>query len=145
MENICYIRKKPYLCGRKTNQNETMIATLAEVERFLNDFHQKVKVFDILFLDDREKNIQALQELNITRAMRMEVVKSITVDDYSEGPIKNLLNRLGDLWVFGKDVNGQEVYIKISYGLPNRSTICVSFHIAEYPMNYPYKKKGGTL
>ena len=122
-----------------------MIATLAEVERFLNDFHQKVKVFDILFLDDRDKNIQALRDLNITRALRMEVVKSITVDDYSEGPIKNLLNRLGDLWVFGKDVDGQEVYIKISYGLPNHSTICVSFHIAEYPMNYPYKKKGGTL
>lgn len=122
-----------------------MIATLAEVERFLNDFHQKVKVFDILFLDDRDKNIQALRDLNITRAMRMEVVKSITVDDYSEGPIKNLLNRLGDLWVFGKDVDGQEVYIKICYGLPNHSTICVSFHIAEYPMNYPYKKKGGTL
>ena len=35
--------------------------------------------------------------------------------------------------------------VKISYGLPNRSTICVSFHIAEYPMKYPYKKKGGTL
>ena len=64
-----------------------MIATLAEVEHFLNEFHQKVKVFD--------------------------------------------MNRLGDLWVFGKDVNGQEVYIKICYGLPNRSTIFVSFHIAE--------------
>ena len=55
-------------------------------------------------------------------------------------PITNILNRFGDLWVFGKDVKGQEVYIKICYGQPNRSTICVSFHIAEYPMNYPYKK-----
>ena len=122
-----------------------MIATLAEVERFLNDFHQKVKVFDILFWDERDKNAKTLTELGITAVERKEIVKTITVDDYSEGPIKNLLNRLGDLWVFGKDVNGQEVYIKISYGLPNRSTICVSFHIAEYPMNYPYKKKGGTL
>ncbi len=121
-----------------------MIATIAEVERFLNEFQQKVKVFDIIFMDDREKNIQALRDLNITRAVRMEIVKTITVEDYSEGPIKNLLNRLGDLWVFGKDVNGQEVYIKICYGLPNRSTICVSFHIAEHPMDYPYKK-GGTL
>ena len=122
-----------------------MIATLAEVERFLNDFHQKVKVFDILFWDERDKNAKTLTELGITAVERKEIVKTITVDDYSEGPIKNLLNRFGDLWVFGKDVNGQEVYIKISYGLPNHSTICVSFHIAEYPMNYPYKKKGGTL
>lgn len=134
-----------YLCRRKNKQNETMIATLAEVERFLNDFHQKVKVFDILFWDERDKNAKTLTELGITAVERKEIVKTITVDDYSEGPIKNLLNRLGDLWVFGKDVNGQEVYIKISYGLPNRSTICVSFHIAEYPMKYPYKKKGGTL
>ncbi len=61
-----------------------MIATIAEVERFLNDFHQKVKVFDIIFMDDREKNIQALRDLNITRAVRIEIVKTITVEDYSE-------------------------------------------------------------
>ena len=40
--------------------------------------------------------------------------------------------------------SGQEVYIKISYGMPNRRAICISFHLAEYPMNYPYKK-GGKL
>ena len=117
-----------------------MIATIQEVERFLNDFHQKVKVFDIMFLEEREKNIESLKQLDITRDERLEVVNSIEVTDYSEGPIKNILNAWGDLWVFGKDVKGQEVYIKISYGLPNKSAICISFHIAEYPMNYPHKK-----
>ncbi len=73
---------------------------------------------------------------------RKDIVKTITPKDYSEGPIRNMLNRFGDLWVFGKDVKGQEVYIKICYGLPNRSTICISFHVAEFPMNYPYKKGG---
>lgn len=121
-----------------------MIATIAEIERFLNDFHQKVEIFDILFFDEREKNLESLKLLNITRSERLEVIKSIVVEDYSEGPIKNLLNQFGDLWVFGKDVKGQEVYIKICYGMPGRSTICVSFHISEYPMNYPYKK-GGLL
>ena len=43
-----------------------------------------------------------------------------------------------------KDINGQEVYIKIAYGMPNSHAICISFHIAEFPMNYPYKK-GGRL
>lgn len=118
-----------------------MIATLAEVQRFLNDFHQKVRVFDIIFWDEREKNLESLKRLNISREDRIEVIKSITVEDYSEGPITNLLNQFGDLWVFGKDVSGQEVYIKICYGLPNRSTICVSFHIAEHTMNYPYRKE----
>lgn len=117
-----------------------MIATLAEVQKFLNDFHQKVKVFDILFLEEREKNMTSLKQLDITREERLEVVNSIEVTDYSEGPIKNMLNAWGDLWVFGKDVKEQEVYIKISYGLPNKSAICISFHIAEHPMKHPYKK-----
>ena len=119
-----------------------MIATLAEIQKFLNEFHQKVEVFDIFFMDDREKNLSAIDDLGIIRGMRKEVIKSLTVDDYSEGPIKNILNAWGDLWVFGKDVEGKEVYIKISYGMPNRRAICISFHLAEYPMNYPYKKGG---
>ena len=46
---------------------------------------------------------------------------------------------MGDMWVFGKDVKGQEVYIKISLGQENRQTICISFHISEYKMKYPFK------
>ena len=119
-----------------------MIATLAEIQKFLNDFHQKVEVFDILFWDERDKNNNTLHHLQITANERKDIVKTITPEDNSEGPIRNMLNRFGDLWVFGKDVKGQEVYIKICYGLPNRSTICISFHVAEFPMNYPYKKGG---
>ena len=114
-----------------------MIATLAEIQKFLNDFHQKVEVFDIFFMDDREKNLSALNEVGIIRGMRKEIIKTLTVEDYSEGPIKNMLNAWGDLWVFGKDVNEQEVYIKISYGMPNHRAICISFHLAEYPMQHP--------
>ena len=29
-----------------------MIATLAEIQKFLNDFHQKVEIFDIIILND---------------------------------------------------------------------------------------------
>lgn len=41
--------------------------------------------------------------------------------------------------VFGKDVNGTEVYIKISMEPPDSHTICISFHTAEDPMSYPLK------
>lgn len=118
-----------------------MIATIAEIEKFLHDFKQKVEVYDIIFRDDRGKNLETLVALDIVPNQRKEIIKSITVTDYSEGPIIDLLNKLGDLWVFGKEVNGQEVYIKICYGLPNRQTICISFHLAEHPMKYPYKKE----
>ncbi len=116
------------------------MATKDEVERFLNRFYEKLSVYDIIFRDDRGKNAQALAELEITPLKRLEVIKRITLEDYSEGPIANTLNELGDLWVFGKDVKGHEVYIKISLGLPNNKTICISFHKAEHPMTYPLKK-----
>lgn len=39
--------------------------------------------------------------------------------DYSEGPIVDALNNQGEMWVFGKDVKGNEIYIKITLGKPN--------------------------
>lgn len=116
------------------------MATREDVERFLNSFHAKMKVFRIIFRDDRGKNTQALAELEITPTYRENIIKDIVVDDYSEGPILDTLNTYGDMWVFGKDVKKQEVYIKISLGHPNSSTICISFHKAERPINYPFKK-----
>ncbi|MED9996758.1 MAG: toxin [Paludibacteraceae bacterium] len=116
------------------------MTTQDDVERFLNQFHTKLKIYDIIFRDDRGKNLQALAELDITSNYRLEVIKTIQVEDYSEGPIANSLNQCGDLWVFGKDVKGHEVYIKISLGIPNNKTICISFHKAEYNMSYPFKK-----
>jgi len=114
--------------------------TREEVEKFLKKFHNKLKIYDIIFRDDRGKNTQALAELDITPNYRLKVIETKTVEDYSEGPIINTLNKCGDLWVFGKDVKGKEVYIKIALGMENNRTICISFHKAEYKMMYPFKK-----
>ena len=46
------------------------------------------------------------------------------------------------MWVFGKDVKGSEVYIKITLGPPNYRAVCISFHVAEHPMKYPLKDSG---
>ena len=40
---------------------------------------------------------------------------------------------------FALQMKGHGVYIKITFGQPNNSTICISFHIAEHPMKYPFK------
>ena len=117
------------------------MATKQEVEQFLSQFKMKLDVFGVFFLDGRGKNAQALLDLNITHLERMAVVRSIEVENYSEGPIRDVLNDYGEMWVFGKDVNGQEVYIKITMGKPNLKAICISFHVAEHPMRYPLKGK----
>ena len=115
------------------------MATKDEVERFLLNFKEKVKIYNIVYRDDRGKNAQILAELDITPKYRTDVIMKLKVNDYSEGPIPDTLNHLGDMWVFGKDVKGREVYIKITMGVPGNSTICISFHIAEYKMKYPLK------
>ena len=115
------------------------MATKLEVQRFLRTFHAKLKVFDILFRDDRGKNRQALFDLDITPVYRVEIIKNLAVTDYSAGPIVSELDKNTEMWVFGKDVKNREVYIKISLGFPNASVICISFHLAEHDLRYPYK------
>lgn len=99
------------------------MATKEEVEAFLQQFYQKLKVFSIIFRDDRGKNVEALAELEITAKFRESVIMDIKTKDYSQGPIVDTLYQIGDMWVFGKDVKGREIYIKIALGLSNNKTI----------------------
>lgn len=115
-----------------------MKATKEDVQRFLNQMKEKIKVFGIMYRDDRGKNAQALINLEITPKYRDTVIINLEVEDYSEGSVIDTLYRCGEMWVFGKDVKGQEVYIKITLG-KGSSALCISFHIAERPMNYPFK------
>ncbi|MBO5796605.1 MAG: DUF4089 domain-containing protein [Bacteroides sp.] len=114
------------------------MVTKEDVQRFLDCVQEKIKVFGILYRDDRGKNTQALLDLEITPQYRDRVIENLEVIDYSDGPIVDTLNKYGEMWVFGKDVKGKEVYIKITQGM-GTSAICISFHIAEYPMKYPFK------
>ncbi len=117
---------------------ETTI-TKEDVEKFLTLFYQKVKIFGILFRNDRGKNQQALLELDITPKMRESIVMQVKAEDYVKGPLTDTLNHDTDLWVFGKDVKGKEVYIKITMGASGSSTICISFHVAERKLRYLFK------
>lgn len=102
-----------------------------EVSLFLKRFKDKAKIFGIIFRDDRGKNTQALLDLEITALKRLEIIKNLEVDDFVEGPLEDTLNKVADLWVFGKKVKSQDVYIKISMGIANNSAVCISFHVAE--------------
>ena len=82
---------------------------------------------------------QFKRSLVYVKKYRKQIILNIEPKDYIEGPIVDTLNKMGEMWVFGKNVKKQEVYIKIMLGQPNSSTICISFHIAEHPLNYPFK------
>lgn len=58
--------------------------TKEQVEKFLENFSLKVKIFGIRFRDDRQKNQNSLVELDITPNQRMEVIMNLSCYDYSE-------------------------------------------------------------
>lgn len=107
-----------------------------EVENFLRQFLPKMDILGIIFLN-RTKNQEALKMLGITPLARKEIIKSITTDDYIETIIDEF--SYGDMWVFGKDLDGTDIYVKIALGRPGTNTICISFHTAKYPLNYAFK------
>ena len=120
-------------------KNKKEMITKEEVQKFLNQFHEKTRVFGIIYRDDRGKNQKALEELEIVPSYRRVVIENLIVEDYVQGPVVDELNKLGEMWVFGKDIKEREVYIKIMLGGVGCQTICISFHMAERPLIYPFK------
>ncbi|HQB79501.1 MAG TPA: toxin [Tenuifilaceae bacterium] len=88
----------------------------AEVAAFLMDFKAKMKIWDVLFRDERGKNTQALVELELRPVERKDILNALDAKDYSEGPLEEKLYGGADMWVFGKVVKKREVYIKITMG-----------------------------
>ncbi len=110
-----------------------------DVKRFLDDFKVKLKTWGIIYWDDRSKNTQALLDLEFRPVDRTNVIRSLKPEDFSDGPIDDVSYGGSQLWVFGKVIKQKEVYIKITLGNMNNKTICISFHIAEHSMTYPFK------
>lgn len=117
-----------------------MMTSELETDRFLKDFIQKLEIFQVVYLN-RGKNLDTLLQLGIRAEERTEILKGLQVVDYSQGPLPEEMYGTVEMWVFGKIVRGREVYIKITTGKPGASVLCISFHLAEHPMKYPFKKK----
>ena len=112
-----------------------------QVELFLKDLIDKIKYLDIAFRP-RDKNLDALAELDITPIKRIEYLFNLRPEDYYSGPNKDTYDPgKPDYYEFGIQIKGKEVYVKISPGLPGKRVDCMSFHIAEFPMTYPLKNK----
>ncbi len=115
------------------------MADKKEVDHFLKEFKEKMSITKVFFRDDRGKNAQTLADLEIRPIDREKVLQNLKAEDYSEGPLEDTLYKGSDLWVFGKEVKNNEVYIKISIGFGQGGVLCISFHLAERTMNYPLK------
>ncbi len=118
------------------------MADKIEVERFLEQLKAKIRVFDDpVSFENREKNTQALADMEIRPMDRLNYLKKLNVEDYYTGPNTDELNPGGPPYFeFGINVKGCEVYIKLTLGYENKRINCISFHIAEHSITYPFKK-----
>lgn len=115
--------------------------TKDQVEAFLKEMRGKIRFFDVAFRP-RDKNLETLAELDIIPADRIDFLHKLTYENYKSGPNKDTYDtRKPNYYEFGIEVNGFEVYVKVSLGLPNKRVDCMSFHKAENPITYPLKEK----
>ncbi|MDD3558877.1 MAG: hypothetical protein PHW27_09905 [Melioribacteraceae bacterium] len=112
-----------------------------DIERFLEEFKQKFKVYGVFF-KNREKNEQALYDLEITPKQREEYLLNLEPEDYLSGPIADAFDpNSPDNYEFAITLKSKEVYIKINKGKPGKRVMCISFHISERRVKYPFKKE----
>lgn len=89
------------------------------------------------------KNVDGMLQLGINAVMRNDFLIQLTPEDYCEGPKDDDdSSRGGEVWIFGMTIGDQEVYIKLKVvgEEPFDTAICLSFHPAERPLNYPFRK-----
>ena len=71
----------------------------------------------------------------------MEHLKELTVREYSETLIDKDDVSPPLLFVFGKDINGRQIYVKLKIkGSPIKYVLCISFHYTEEKMSFPYRE-----
>jgi len=111
-----------------------------EVATFLKEFKLIVTQGRGLDVISRQVNIQALIDLGLTEQNRKQEILTLNVQDYCSGPEPDD-SRPGNIWIFGRRINGKAVYVKLKIADVGRNKIakCISFHPAQYFLTYPFK------
>ena len=113
----------------------------AAVRDFLLQFKQAVTQGSGVDIVPRQDTLRTMSQLGLTKSNLEELLLSLSVADYCKGP-EDDRDRSGHIWVFGKQVAQQDVYIKLKvFDVKGVSMAkCISFHIAEFEMKYPYRQ-----
>lgn len=141
-------------------QNNKVYVSKEEVEQFLKRFTDKyIQVHCLVYKDElnlkpSKRSKEKLRHNTYTPKIQTEqydketvmtpTILGLTSEDYVEGPelstdIRKEVQALAsDFYVFGKYIEGKEVYIKISEGVGDTPFV-FSFHQAERPLKYRFK------
>ena len=122
-----------------------------EVEAFLDELHKLLESddFDIntdLNLvrkkkqggDQKFSTPFTLLDLDYDAEDVVERLKELKVEEYSETKIDKDDVNPPILFVFGKEINGKLIYVKLKIRNQQKQVVCVSFHYAKDKMTFPY-------
>lgn len=119
-----------------------MPPTKEEIEAFLDDVRKTSQRSFILW--STEENKKTRIELGYTKNDVKNEICTLSPRDYSEGPVHEH-HTVNEVWIFGRIIQGNEVYIKIKLiGMNNSgeeidTVYCLSFHFARECLNYPHR------
>ncbi|MGN0831960.1 MAG: hypothetical protein ACI4NI_11815 [Candidatus Ornithospirochaeta sp.] len=137
--------------------NNKRIDSKAEVETFLSDLKEILESdtfvierdLDILLkkkgesANDPYSTDNTLATLEYDKTDVCRELKKLTVREYSETIIDNRDSALPPFYVFYRNIQSQDVYIKVK--IRDRQTgkvFCVSFHFARFPNTKPFPYAG---
>ena len=129
--------------GFKSKKND-VISFLDELHKILDD--ERFNVERDLFLnikdkpDDEEHSTRFTSlDLNYDSNDVVDRIRELTVEEYSETLVDRDDINPPRLFVFGKMINNKLIYIKLKVkGEPRQRVLCISFHYAKDPMEFPY-------
>jgi hypothetical protein len=115
------------------------VTSVEEAADLLRDIRERIRQFNILFMNGRVKNSQTLMNLGIMAAEQKEIISRLQAKNYCGGPDPDEKYPWKSVSVFGTIFRGVELYIKFSVGEEGTPVVCLSFHESDRPMFYPFK------
>ena len=111
-----------------------------EIRDFLVEFKGIMSKGRGLDIVNRRENIDTLAKKGLTKKNLIEEIMTLSVENYCQGPEPDR-DKPGNIWVFGKQIDTEEIYIKLKIAQVGKEKIakCLSFHAASFPLCYPYR------
>ena len=106
---------------------------------------------DFLFIEEREQdepddeytNANTMVALEYDTADIIEELKTLTIQEYYETMVDTVSKDLSFWHVFGRKIQGKDVYIKVRIKKNKKGSkfvFCISFHFARHIMaDFPYR------
>jgi hypothetical protein len=113
------------------------MSSIDEVKKFIVDIKIAILSKNIIFVSRKDKT-----KITFSKKMVIEELNRLTYENYHKGPEGDRNFSQGEVWVFGKEINSEQIYIKLKLQSKRGLSFIkiISFHPATYDMVLPFKK-----